>query len=82
VNKVETGVRAVHIPSGLASESTDERSQHRNKETAIKRLSGKLYKLSEERNSSLKAGNRLEHSKIVRGNPVRVYEGLNFVRVL
>jgi peptide chain release factor 1 len=39
VNKTESGVRFTHIPTGIVSESTDSRSQHKNREIAL----GKLY---------------------------------------
>lgn len=38
VNKVETGVRIIHIPTGLVSQSTEERSQYLNKQKAMERL--------------------------------------------
>ena len=38
VNKVETGVRAIHIPTGTAVVSTEARSQHMNKQIALNRL--------------------------------------------
>ncbi len=48
VNKVETAVRVVHIPTGLAAASESERSQAQNKEKAISLLKAKLIKLMEE----------------------------------
>lgn len=81
VNKVETGVRAVHIPTGLAAISIDARSQQMNKKLALNRLCEMLATRNEE--SALEAGalNRLEHYRIERGNAVRVYEGNEFSRV-
>ena len=38
MNKVETGVRAIHIPTGTAVVSTQARSQHMNKQIAMNRL--------------------------------------------
>ncbi len=38
VNKVETGVRITHIPTGLVSQCTEERSQFRNKQKALEKL--------------------------------------------
>ena len=40
-NKVESGVRITHIKSGISTESRNERSQHRNKQIAFKRLCDK-----------------------------------------
>jgi peptide chain release factor len=78
VNKVETGVRAVHIPTRLSALSTDERSQYLNKKTALERLRKAFQLRNEESESKVKEENRLEHTRIVRGNPVRIYKGPAF----
>jgi len=41
-NKTESGVRLVHLPTGLVASSREERSQHRNKAIALARLREKL----------------------------------------
>ena len=43
VNKTESGVRFTHIPTGVVAESTDGRSQHKNREIALTRLYQKIY---------------------------------------
>ncbi|NND77539.1 MAG: peptide chain release factor 1 [Flavobacteriales bacterium] len=43
VNKTESGVRFTHIPTGAVAESTDGRSQHKNREIAIQRLYQKIF---------------------------------------
>ena len=43
-NKVESGVRVVHIPTGLKGESREERSQHANKQRAFQRVCKLLVK--------------------------------------
>ncbi|MBK8502472.1 MAG: peptide chain release factor 1 [Saprospiraceae bacterium] len=43
VNKTESGVRFTHLPTGLVAESTDGRSQIKNREIAIQRLYQKIY---------------------------------------
>lgn len=42
VNKTESGVRFTHLPTGIAAESTDSRSQHKNREIALQRLYTKI----------------------------------------
>lgn len=49
VNKVETAVRVVHLPTGLTAASERQRSQSQNREKAMALLAAKLFKLMEER---------------------------------
>ena len=78
VNKVETGVRVIHIPTGISVTSTEERSQYMNKQKAIKRLQGILIVMEQENNARQANQAWKEHYELVRGNPVRIYEGINF----
>lgn len=78
VNKVETGIRVIHIPTGIAVVSTEERSQFMNKQKAIKRLQGILSAMEQENVAKQTNQAWKEHYEFVRGNPVRVYEGMNF----
>ncbi len=48
VNKVETAVRVVHVPTGIAVSARAERSQQQNREAAVKILKGKLFQLIEQ----------------------------------
>jgi peptide chain release factor len=82
VHKVETGVRAVHLPSGVFAVSTDDRSQLRNKEIALERLEGKLKAARRARAAEIKGENRLAHTRLARGNPIRIYRGPDFRREL
>ena len=79
VNKVETGVRIIHIPTGLAAQCTEERSQFQNKQKAMERLQEKLAGLQKEQAARQANAAWKEHAHIVRGNPVRIYEGEKFL---
>jgi peptide chain release factor len=81
VNKVETGVRAIHVPTGISAISTDERSQHLNKQIALKRVLNAVAVLNADNRTKARSFDRLEHTRIERGNPVRVYEGMEFKRI-
>lgn len=48
MNKVETAVRVVHVPTGLAVSSQAQRSQAQNREYALKLLKAKLFHLMEQ----------------------------------
>lgn len=80
VNKVETGVRLIHIPTGITVTSTAERSQLQNRKNALDKLN--LILSEKEAANHAKQTNDAwrEHTKIVRGNPVRVYKGIKFNR--
>lgn len=78
VNKVETGVRLIHIPTGITVTSTAERSQLLNRKNALNKLNIILKEhLKNAKQKQINSAWR-EHTKIVRGNPIRVYKGMNF----
>ena len=79
VNKVETGVRVIHIPTGTVTRSTEERSQFRNKQKAMERMREKLAGLRQEQQERQADAAWMEHYRIGRGDPVRIYEGERFL---
>lgn len=80
VNKVESAVRATHIPTGISAISRGERSQLMNKKLAFRRLPELVAAANASNQASATSENRLEHTRIVRGNPARVYRGMEFRR--
>jgi peptide chain release factor len=80
VNKVETGVRLTHMASGLTVTATEERTQEANRRIAQKKLEALLASRQEETVAQHKNEARHEHYELVRGNPVRIYEGQRFQR--
>ncbi|HTY49581.1 MAG TPA: peptide chain release factor 2 [Steroidobacteraceae bacterium] len=73
VNKTESAVRITHVPSGIVVACQNERSQHKNRSTAMKMLKAKLYEL--EVNKRNAAAQVLEDSKsdVSWGNQIRSY---------
>ncbi|MFT4567923.1 MAG: peptide chain release factor 1 [Saprospiraceae bacterium] len=58
VNKTESGVRFTHLPTGIAAESTDSRSQHKNREIALQRLYVKVRESAAIKNQSEQTAQR------------------------
>ena len=74
VNKRETAVRIVHLPTNLSAHAEGERSQAQNKEMALKILAGKLYKLEAERRQAQIEGLYISKTtEIEWGNQIRSY---------
>ncbi len=81
VNKVETGVRLTHIPSGISVTSTAERSQELNRKDAKKKMTAILSSINQKAKADKKNEAWREHNRLQRGNPVRTYKGMDFKRV-
>ncbi|MBP1861083.1 peptide chain release factor H [Rhizobium herbae] len=72
-NTTDSAVRATHVPSGITVICRDERSQHRNKATAIRRLQAVLQLLAERDARNARTALFLANKDLERGNAVKVF---------
>ncbi len=78
VNKVNSAIRVMHLPTGLTAMAQEERSQYMNKKLALLRL---LAKIKEEQDARTKRSQQEQwgmHNGLERGNPVRIFRGERF----
>lgn len=73
VNKVETGVRLRHLPSGIVIENTESRSQGGNKENALRNLKSQLYELELRKRMEEQDKIESQKKKIEWGSQIRSY---------
>jgi len=73
VNKVETGVRLRHAPSGIIIENTESRSQFTNKENALRLLKSQLYELELRKRREAEMKVESQKKKIEWGSQIRSY---------
>lgn len=73
VNKTESAVRITHIPTGIVTQSQNNRSQHSNKDQAMKQLKAKLYELEMQKKNADKQQLEENKSDIGWGSQIRSY---------
>ena len=73
VNKTSSAVRITHIPSGIVVSSQQERSQHKNKQTAMKQLKNKLYQLEVDKQAAVRAKLDATKADVTFGSQIRSY---------
>ena len=73
VNKTDSAIRLTHLPTGVVVQCQNERSQHRNKETAMKMLAAQLYELEKQKNAERQEGLSGDKKGISWGSQIRSY---------
>ena len=73
VNKTESAVRITHVPTGIVTQCQNNRSQHSNKDQAMKQLKAKLYELEMQKKNAEKQQMEENKSDIGWGSQIRSY---------
>jgi peptide chain release factor 2 len=73
VNKTESAVRITHIPTGIAVHSDGERSQHKNRSTAMRILRSKLFELEQKKHDEKMGSIHAQKKAIEWGSQIRSY---------
>ncbi len=73
VNKTDSAVRITHLATGIVAQCQNERSQHMNKESALRILTSRLYQLRQEEQRQRQQNLQGEKKDIAWGNQIRSY---------
>lgn len=78
VNKVETAVRAIYLPTGFTTVCSDERSQYMNKKRALERIKFHLLEVQDKVVADNKKNMWQQHNNLIRGNELITFVGEDF----
>ena len=73
VNKTSSAIRLTHLPTGIVVQCQNERSQHKNRATALKMLRARLARLEEEKREAAQTAKYQEKAKTGFGSQIRSY---------
>jgi peptide chain release factor 2 len=73
VNKTDSAIRITHLPSGIVVSCQNERSQHKNRATAMKQLKARLFEMEMEKKESEAEALAGEKKDIAWGSQIRSY---------
>jgi len=73
VNKTSSAIRLTHLPTGVVVQCQNERSQHKNRATALKMLRARIARIEEEKREAEQAAKYNERPKVGFGSQIRNY---------